>query len=117
MESRPRAEQVQFFCRDLLEASLLLFLMETSACSLATWKMNGIQRVAHHDGSRSVLVLMPRLKQVLSERKAERRLLGALRSQVVSRKTDSRYLEHVSRFLQFLKERPWKIISSNAHLS
>ena len=73
-------------------------------------RLQRIQRMAHHFGSRSVLVLMPRLKQVLSkrsksERRAERRSLGALRSKVVSRKTDSRYLEHVSRFLQFLERR------------
>ena len=65
--------------------------------------------MAHRDGSPNVLLLMPRQKQVLckrskSERRAERKLLGALRSQVVSPKTESRYLEHVSRFLQFLKD-------------
>ena len=36
------------------------------------------------------------------ERKAERKALGALRSQVVAPKTESRYLVAVSRFLTFL---------------
>ena len=50
---------------------------------------------------------MPRGKAVLGkrtkeERKAERKALGALRSQVVAPKTESRYLVAVSRFLTFL---------------
>lgn len=62
--------------------------------------------MAHLDGSSDVRRPMPK-RQVLGkrsrrERQQQRKALGKLRSQVVSPKTEERYLSAVSRFLSFL---------------
>ena len=63
--------------------------------------------MAHPDGSKRKLLMMPRRRQVLAkrtrtDRQRDRKALGKLRSQVVAPRTESRYLTHVSRFLEFL---------------
>lgn len=63
--------------------------------------------MAHRDGSADALSKMPRQRQVLAkrtraERQRDRKALGRLKSQVVSPKTEARYLASVSRFLEFL---------------
>ena len=66
--------------------------------------------MAHHDGSASARLRMPKRRQVLQraskeERRLERSALGTLRSQVVPKTTECRYFTAVSRFLAFLLAR------------
>ena len=63
--------------------------------------------MAHPGGSHDVHLAMPKRRQVLAkrtrdERQRDRQALGRLRTQVVSPKTEERYLTAVSRFLNFL---------------
>lgn len=64
--------------------------------------------MAHPDGSNAEHRTMPKRRQVLAkrtrdERRRDRKVLGRLRTQVVSPKTEERYLNSVSRFLEFLR--------------
>ena len=101
--------QVNTKCILLVDNQAVIGIATKRRTSSATLRANGTLRMAHQDGSPNVLRRMPKPKQVLSkrsksERKVERKLLGALRSQVVLTKTESRYLQHVSLFLQFLQD-------------
>ena len=77
--------------------------------------------MAHPGGSHDVHLAMPKRRQVLAkrtrdERQRDRQALGRLRTQVVSPKTEERYLTAVSRFLNFLishgKPYPFKFSGS-----